>query len=61
MVPDHHVQVVQNMYAKGGSGVFKAELWPAEVDPRFKICLDQFAVLRNKDAPSILVRSLGNQ
>ena len=40
MVPDPHVQVVQNTYAKGGSGVFKAKLWPAEVDPRLKICLD---------------------
>ena len=41
------------MYAKGGYGVFKAELWPAEVDPRFKICCDPFAVLRNKDTPPI--------
>ena len=28
-----HVQVVQNMCAKGGQGVFKAVLWAAEVDP----------------------------
>ena len=28
-----HVHRVQNMYSKGGYGVFKAELRPAEVDP----------------------------
>ena len=31
-----HVQSFQNMYGKGGEGVFKAELRPAKVDPRFK-------------------------
>ena len=39
-----HVQRVQNMYGKGGFGVFKAELRAAEVDPRFKIYLNLFAV-----------------
>ena len=39
-----HVQRVQNMYGKGGVVVSKAELKPDEVDPHFKICLDQFAV-----------------
>ena len=28
----------------GEGGVFKAELRPAEVDPRFKICLNHIAV-----------------
>ena len=31
-----HVQSFQNMHGKGGLGVFKAELRPAEVDPRLK-------------------------
>ena len=31
-----HVQMVQNMYGKGGWGVCKAELRPPEVDPYFK-------------------------
>ena len=39
-----YVQRVQNMYGKGGVVVSKAELKPDEVDPHFKICLDQFAV-----------------
>ena len=30
-----HVQMVQNMYGKGGWGVCKAELQPSEVDPYF--------------------------
>ena len=30
-----HVQMVQNMYGKGGWGVCKAELRPSEVDPYF--------------------------
>ena len=39
-----HVQRVQNMYGK----VFKAELRPAEVDPRFKVFLDLIAVSKIK-------------
>ena len=31
-----HVQNFQNKYGKGGKGVFKAELWPTEVDPHLK-------------------------
>ena len=31
-----HVQSFRNMCGKGGWGVFKAELRPAEVDPRLK-------------------------
>ena len=31
-----HVQMVQNMYGKGGWGVCKAELRPSEVDPYFE-------------------------
>ena len=34
---------------KGGKGVCKAELQPAEVDPCFKICLDPIAALQIKD------------
>ena len=32
------------MYGKGVSGVFKAELRAAEVDPRFEVCRDAMAV-----------------
>ena len=39
-----HVQGVQNMYGKGGKGVFKAELRADVVDPNFKICRDAIAV-----------------
>ena len=31
-----HVQAVQNIYGKGGSGVSKAKLRPPEVDPYFE-------------------------
>ena len=31
-----HVQSFQNMYGKGGKGVLKAELRPADIDPRLK-------------------------
>ena len=40
------VQLVQNIYGKGGYGVFKAEFRAAEVDPCFKIFHDQIAVLQ---------------
>ena len=43
-----HVQAVQNMYGKGVSGVFKAELRAAEVDPRFKICLTELQCHKSK-------------
>ena len=39
-----HVQTVQNIYGKGVQVVLKAELWAAQVDPRFKMFLDQIAV-----------------
>ena len=34
--------------AKGGKGVFKAELRAAEVDPRFKICLTELQCHKSK-------------
>ena len=39
-----HIQRVQNMYGKGGQKVFKAELRPAEVNPRFEIFGDANSV-----------------
>ena len=39
-----HVQTVQNMYGKGVQRVLKAEFRAAQVDPRFKMFLDQIAV-----------------
>ena len=36
MKQNPHVQMVQNMYDKGGQGVCKAELRPPEVDPYFE-------------------------
>ena len=38
------------MYGKGGYGVFNAELRPAEVDPRFKIFLNQISVSKRHSA-----------
>ena len=35
-VVNPHVQMVQDMYGKGGKGVFKAELRAAEVDPHLE-------------------------
>ena len=43
-----HVLRVQKMYGKAGWGVVKAELGPAEEDPRFNICRDQFACHKSK-------------
>ena len=39
-------------------GVFKAELRPAEVDPRFKIFLGTIAVSKIKDSPPIFVQGV---
>ena len=50
-----HVQTIQNMYGKGGYGVFKAELRAAEVDPRFDICRVVNEPLRIKVVPPIFV------
>ena len=36
------------MYGKAVWGVVKAELGPAEEDPRFNICRDQFACHKSK-------------
>ena len=44
-----------------GKGVFRAELQPAEVDPRFKIWPPQIAVLRIKDTPPIFGRNLSDE
>ena len=44
--------------AKRGGGVDKAELGPAEEDPRFNIGRDQFAVSQIKDTPPIFVREV---
>ena len=53
-----HVLRVQKMYGKAVWGVVKAELGPAEEDPRFNICRDQFAVSQIKDTPPIFVREV---
>ena len=42
--------------AKGGKGVFKGELRPAKVDPRFDICRVINEPLRIKVTPPIFVR-----
>ena len=47
--------------AKGGKGVFKAELRPAEVDPRFDICRVINEPLQKKDTLPILGRFLWNE
>ena len=52
------IKTVQNMYGKGGLGVFKAELRGAEVDPRFEICRDANAVLQKTNTLLFFVRSL---
>ena len=49
---------IDDMY---GKGVFRAELQPAEVDPRFKIWPPQIAVLRIKDTPPIFGRNLSDE
>ena len=47
------------MYANlGEGGVFKTELRPAEVDPRFKIWPRPIVLSKIKDTLPILVRSL---
>ena len=57
-VVNSHVQAARIMYGKGGSGVFKAELRAAEVDPYFEICRYVISVLRIKVTTPILVPSL---
>ena len=41
------VQRIQNIYYKGGEGVFKAEIQPDEVEPCFQKFLDTIAVSKN--------------
>ena len=45
------VQVVQNMYGKGGKGVCKADLQPPEVDPYFERKKSPRAVLEKLGRP----------
>ena len=48
------VQPVENMFGKGGGlGVFKVKLRADEVNPHFKIFLDQIAVSPKKNKVAI--------
>ena len=58
--PDQSIQRVQNMYGKGGKGVFNAELRRDEIFPSFKIFLDTIAELQIKDTLPISLREVWN-
>ena len=57
-VVNPHVQTVQNIYGKGGEGVFRAELRPAAVVFHFDICRIVNKPLRIKVTPAIFVREV---